>query len=347
MFKKWKSSLATISIIVLIGLLSFKDTGIFVQDYVAQGEGNSEVYFKTEELVNILSERDRDYIVEKNLQKYYIPKEVVLRIESNINLLKVKEPNTLLMDKPGGEKIKDLSIGDNLEVVNLQGDYAKVIIDDNLKGYALIKNLEEGDKEKATTIGTAQVNKTLKGNNNTYYVLLKGEPVLITDFSKGEFTIVDEAGKEFKAHKDYISLRNSRHATSRSIGLAGRTSKINAVVSHAFKALGAPYKSAATGKGGYDCSGLTYSLYLNSAGIKLNRSSKDQIKNGIAVNKSELAPGDLVFFRTWGAGIGHVGLYIGDGDMIHASSGQKKVIITPIDQAWYKARYVGARRIIK
>lgn len=347
MFKKGKSSLTTILLIILIGLLSFKDTGIFVKDYVALGGDDDEIFFKVEESVNILGIRDKDYIVEKNFQKYYIPKDAVLRTESNLNFLKVKEPNTSLMDKPGGRKIKDLKVGDQLKVEGLQGDYGLFITSDNLKGYTLIKNLEEGDKEKVTTIGTVLVNKTLKGTNNTYYVLLKGEPVLITDFNKGEFTIVDEVGQEFKAHKDYISLKSSRHATSRAVDLTGRTSKINAVIGDAFKALGAPYKSAGTGKGGYDCSGLTYSLYLNSAGIKLNRSSKDQVKNGVAISKPELIPGDLVFFRTWGTGIGHVGLYIGDGDMIHASSGQKKVIITPIDQAWYKARYVGARRIIK
>src|SRR5699024_11135820 len=107
-----------------------------------------------------------------------------------------------------------------------------------------------------------------------------------------------------------------------------------------------PYRSSGTGKNGYDCSGLTYSLYLNNAGIELNRSSRDQVKNGVAVKKSELIPGDIVFFRTSGRGIGHVGLYIGDGNMIHASSGSKKVVITPIDSKWYKQRYVTARRII-
>ncbi len=55
-----------------------------------------------------------------------------------------------------------------------------------------------------------------------------------------------------------------------------------------------------------------------------------------------------MLFRTWGGkGIGHAGLYIGDGNMIHASSGKRKVIITPIDQEWYKSRFVAARRIIQ
>ena len=290
MFKKGKSILGSILIIGLIGSLGFKDTGIFVKDYLAQEEDNTEISFEEGETVNILGERDREYILERDSKKYYVPKDVVLKLETD---------------------------------------------------------LEDGKSEKVITIGTAQVDKTIKGDNNTYYVLLKGETVLVTNFSEGKFTIVDEDGTEFKVPRDYISLRNSRHATSRAGNITGRTSKINAVVSGAHKALGSPYRSGGTGEGGYDCSGLTYAMYLNHAGIKLNRSSRAQVKNGVGVKKSELIPGDIVLFRASGKDIGHAGLYIGDGKMIHASSGRGKVIITPIDQAWYKKRYVTARRIIK
>ncbi len=145
---------------------------------------------------------------------------------------------------------------------------------------------EEGIEENTITVGVSQVDKTIKGANNTYYVLLKGETVMITDYSKGQFTIIDEDGKEFKVNRDYISLRNSRHTTSRSGGVTSRTSKVNRVVSNAYKELGGkPYRSGGTGPNGYDCSGLVYSLYLNHADIKLNRSSRDQINNGVGVKK--------------------------------------------------------------
>ncbi len=290
MFKKGKSPLVSILIISLIGILGFKDTGILINEYLAKAGDNTEISFEEEESVNILGERDRDYIIEKDYEKFYIPKDLVLRTS----------------------------------VVS-----------------------EEGEEEKTITIGISQVDKTIKGDDNTYYVLLKGETVMITDFSEGKFAIIDEDGREFKLNRDYISLRNSRHTTSRAGGITSRTSKVNKVVSNAYKELGKPYRSGGTGPNGYDCSGLTYSLYLNHADIKLNRSSKDQVKDGVGVKKSELVPGDIVLFRTWGKGIGHAGLYIGDGNMIHASSGKKKVIITPIDQEWYKSRFVAARRIIQ
>ena len=64
------------------------------------------------------------------------------------------------------------------------------------------------------------------------------------------------------------------------------------------------------------------------------------------MKKEELVPGDLVFFRTSGTGIGHVGLYIGDNNMIHASSGRRQIMISSLDEAYYKQRYITARRII-
>lgn len=344
MFKKGKSPLASILIISLIGILGFKDTGIFIKDYMAKAGDDTEISFKSEESVNILGERDRDYIIEKDYEKYYVPKDLILKTQLNPSIFKVKKSNTYLMDMPNGRKIKDLNIGEQLKLESREGGWGLFITTDNIKGYMLFENLEE---EKVITIGISQVDKTLKGANNTFYVLLKGEPVMIKDFSKGNFIIIDEDGKEFKAHRDYISLRNSRHTTSRSGGITSRTSKINAIISNAHKALGKPYKRGATGPNAYDCSGLTYSLYLNHAGVKLNRSSKEQVKNGMGVEKSELVPGDIVLFRTSGKSIGHAGLYIGDGNMIHASSGKNRVMVTPIDQDWYKKRYVTARRIIK
>lgn len=196
------------------------------------------------------------------------------------------------------------------------------------------------------TIGIAKIHKTLKGENDTYYVLVKGEPVLIKDFKDGIFTIVNENGEEFRVEKEHIDLRNSSPTASRS-GISRRTLTINLIVENAHKAIGKPYVRGDTGERGYDCSGLTYSLYKNYAGETLNRSSIEQAKNGIKVKKSELIPGDLLFFKTTNKRIGHVGLYIGDRNMIHASSSQGKVIKTLIDEDYYKKRYVTARRVLK
>ncbi len=346
MFKKRKSSLKTLVIITAITFLTFRDTGILVANFTAKGDDGSQVSFKEGETVTILREKDRDFFVEKDFKKYQVPKDIVLLKEKNTSQYLVKVQNTPLMDEPDGKSIKLLNTGEEVRLNSIHGEYGLFTTSDNMKGYILLTNLNEGKKEKVMTIGTVNTNRILKGPKGTYYVLVKGEPVLVKDFKNGQFIIVDENGQEFTAAKKDINLRDGRHTTSRS-NISRRASKLSSVIDHAHKAIGKPYVSGDTGKRGYDCSGLTYSTYLKGADIKLGRSSRDQAKNGVEVKKSELIPGDLIFFRTWGRHIGHVGIYIGDGNMIHASSGSKKVIVTPIDQKWYKQRYVTARRIIR
>lgn len=99
-------------------------------------------------------------------------------------------------------------------------------------------------------------------------------------------------------------------------------------VSFAYGALGKPYVWGATGPSAFDCSGLTQAAW-RSSGVSLPRTTYTQINSGPRIDRSQLAPGDLVFFHS---GISHVGLYIGDGKMIHAPHPGAPVRIAPIDQ---------------
>ncbi|WP_405724099.1 NlpC/P60 family protein [Streptomyces sp. NBC_01537] len=99
-------------------------------------------------------------------------------------------------------------------------------------------------------------------------------------------------------------------------------------VSFAYGALGLPYVWGATGPSSYDCSGLTQAAW-RSAGVSLPRTTYTQINAGTRVSRSQLQPGDLVFFYS---GISHVGLYIGNGQMIHAPHPGAPVRIAPIDE---------------
>ena len=128
---------------------------------------------------------------------------------------------------------------------------------------------------------------------------------------------------------------------------ASASSEGNDVVEFAKEYLG--YKYVAGGSSpstGFDCSGFTTYVFRNF-GVSLNRSSKDQIKNGTAVSKSNLQPGDIVIFKNQGkTAIGHVGIYIGNGNFIHAANKKEGVVITALSSSYYSQRYVGARRII-
>lgn len=89
-------------------------------------------------------------------------------------------------------------------------------------------------------------------------------------------------------------------------------------LSFAARQLGTPYRWGGTGNGGFDCSGLVQAAYA-SAGIALPRVAQDQFDAGPPVSAgSTVEPGDLVFFGTGASGVGHVGLYVGDGEMIDA-----------------------------
>ncbi|MCZ4120650.1 C40 family peptidase [Streptomyces sp. H39-S7] len=99
-------------------------------------------------------------------------------------------------------------------------------------------------------------------------------------------------------------------------------------VAFAFTALGLPYVWGATGPSSYDCSGLTQAAW-KAAGVSLPRTTYTQINAGQRVSESQLQPGDLVFFYS---GISHVGLYIGNGQMIHAPRPGAPIRIAPINE---------------
>ncbi|WP_431676685.1 NlpC/P60 family protein [Kitasatospora sp. KL5] len=109
-----------------------------------------------------------------------------------------------------------------------------------------------------------------------------------------------------------------------------------AAVQFAYAQLGKPYEWGATGPGTFDCSGLTGAAW-RAAGVSLPRVSQDQWNAGQRIAKSNLQPGDLVFFYS---DLHHVGIYIGGGKMIHAPRTGKNIEITPIEYM----PYVGAVR---
>ncbi|MFE3740089.1 NlpC/P60 family protein [Streptomyces sp. NPDC059134] len=104
--------------------------------------------------------------------------------------------------------------------------------------------------------------------------------------------------------------------------------RAEAAVAFAYGAIGKPYVWGATGPGSFDCSGLTQAAW-RAAGVALSRTTYTQINAGRRVTRSELAPGDLVFFYS---GISHVGIYVGDGQMIHAPRPGTAVRLAPVDQ---------------
>jgi cell wall-associated NlpC family hydrolase len=103
-------------------------------------------------------------------------------------------------------------------------------------------------------------------------------------------------------------------------------------IQNALAQVGDPYQHAASGPDAFDCSGLTSYAYA-AAGVSLPHSSRAQSQLGRQVSRSELQPGDLVFFYS---PISHVGLYIGNGMMVHARTYGSPVAVTSVDQSGYR-----------
>ncbi|MBQ3054239.1 MAG: C40 family peptidase [Clostridia bacterium] len=110
--------------------------------------------------------------------------------------------------------------------------------------------------------------------------------------------------------------------------------------------LGTPYVYGGAKPTGFDCSGFTMYVY-SQLGISLPRSSSAQAGCGVPVDKSQLVPGDLLFFNTSGAGVSHVGLYAGNGQFIHSPLPGRSVCYDSLDTGYYTRTYMFARRVTR
>lgn len=141
--------------------------------------------------------------------------------------------------------------------------------------------------------------------------------------------------------KSVVMLLTVVMLLSFSAGTASAATPLNETID---SLLGTPYKWAGTTEAGFDCSGFTSYVFARF-GLELPHSSKSQNGEGYWIDKSELREGDLVFFNTDGKGISHVGIYVGDGMFAHSANGDG-VIKTSLNDAYYKKRYVSARRVL-
>ena len=121
--------------------------------------------------------------------------------------------------------------------------------------------------------------------------------------------------------------------------VAAPTQAAQVAVETALAQQGDSYVWGATGPNAFDCSGLTTFAY-QAAGVALPRTSREQATAGVHVDRASLQPGDLIFFYS---PVGHVGMYIGNGQMVHSSTYGQPVAVAPVDSVW---GYNTARRMV-
>ncbi len=175
-----------------------------------------------------------------------------------------------------------------------------------------------------------------------------------TKVSRIQQLIQHEAIEAANAAKGNVTVANGSSSsgtisrgTNDGGGVAG-TVKVSGgaqqILNFAARFLGTPYVwGGTTPSPGFDCSGYIQYVYRNS-GISLNRTSEQQFNNGVSVSRSQLRPGDLVFFHTYSSGASHVGIYAGNNTMINSSNGG--VSYDDMSNSYWAPRYLGARRVI-
>jgi len=123
------------------------------------------------------------------------------------------------------------------------------------------------------------------------------------------------------------------------------TAKANQLIEIAQGLVGTPYKYGGRSPGtGFDCSGFVYYTH-HRIGFELPRTSQAQYRASTPIARTQLSPGDLVFFRISRNKISHVGIYLGDDEFVHAPSSGKKVRINSLDEPYWDKHFIRGGRV--
>ena len=164
-------------------------------------------------------------------------------------------------------------------------------------------------------------------------------------------TVLDSANGWSKVtYAGNTGFVSSKYLTTAAAPANDNSAKRQSIVNAAVAQLGKPYVYGGNGPNGFDCSGLTQYVY-KLCGYSIERGPSAQFNSlSVSVAKSELLPGDIVFFKDSRYGRGsatHAGIYVGNGQMIHAPNRGQNVKYASINTGYYGTYYVGARRVIK
>lgn len=237
--------------------------------------------------------------------------------------------------------------GSAVDVVSQPTNGWYKVVYQNQTGYmssAYISFDSSGEELYAQVQTSGSTLRVRSGPGTTYSILgsvYDGNALLITGQTDGWYQVFYN-GRTGYLSADYVVVKSSAQVIPKVDPSAPLGEQI---VQYAKTFLGYPYIYATAGPDSFDCSGLTCYVY-HYFGYSLYRSSKDQANNGTPVEKENLQAGDLVFFSQDGSVISHVGLYMGDGKFIHASTSTTGVIVSDLNSSYYLQHYVTARRII-
>lgn len=253
-------------------------------------------------------------------------------------------------------KLKQEQLNNNKEELNKQNNKLVSLNNDNndkmnklqkdkSKQSKLIEEVKKQEKLYASAVNETQtkLNQTLiqieamRNSTSTYTTSRE-----VASVPKKQTETVASSTQAYTASSEVASISKKQTETSTNAPSRGDASVSgNAVVAYASNFLGTPYLWGGTTPAGFDCSGFTQYVYKHF-GITVGRTTYDQIKDGYAVSRNELQPGDLVFYGKGGSPT-HMGIYVGNGMYIHAPRTGDVVKISPYN----RSDYITARRVIQ
>lgn len=316
-----------------------------------QTNENNKIGIVTARTLNLRSGAGTNHSVISRLKR----NESVNIIESNNGWYKIKTSSGIT----GWSSSKYISLKNN-DQSNSQDTSNNTQDTVNNNTDEIKENVNLINKDGRVTSSSLNVRSGIGTSNAIITKLKKDDTVKVIESSSGWYKIKTSSGITGWSSGNYIDLieNNNSQANQENeeikeeipkveSSLESDNEKVKKVIDLAMKQIGKPYLWGSEGPDSFDCSGLVYYVFKESIDMKLPRTSREQYKIGTEVLKSDLKAGDLLFSSTRSDRvITHVGIYIGDGKMIHSPNSGKDVEISDISSNYWEKSYVGAKRVL-
>lgn len=265
------------------------------------------------------------WIRQNGIGEIKVEEKVIKTVYVDVASARVREKATT-----DSKEIDTLKADDKISVIGQEGNWYKIKLS-NKTGY-ILKDLTRTTKESTKVSRSGSATSKPKENNTT---------------NSANNNNTNTSNNENAVNNSNNTNNNNNNSSSGNTAPSGNSSKQEQVVSYAKQFLGYQYVYGGSGPKTFDCSGFTQYVY-KKFGISLLHSARRQANVGTYVKKSNLQKGDLVFFSQDGGGknIGHVGIYVGGNQFIHASSPTRGVRYDSLSSSYYTKNYVTARRLL-
>lgn len=261
----------------------------------------------------------------------------------NVNYLNVRQgPSS------DTEKVTILEKATRVKCYNSNGEWVRISTDDNVEGYVFAEYLSDTAPTvyKFVIANAINLRKGPSSDTELLGTVAFGSKLQVFEKSDDYVRVLTNDGKEGYVYNEYLADEITLASRSSSGSVQPHNSDLaSKIVDYAKQFVGVPYVYGGTSPNGFDCSGFTYYVF-KKFGITLPRTAQECAGAGTKVSRENIKPGDILLFdRDNDYRIGHVGIYIGNGKFIHASSSKGKVVIASLSS--YGGHLLGIRRVIK